>query len=116
MKASQKFLSLLLAGCMLLGLANLPAYAEASLAPTQAPKALSVPNSMNTILEDGFEDYKVIQREQSRHKIVEFEEFDTDKTPGGQTDNKQYRIIALWHILNYSINAKSCGCQTHGIK
>ncbi|MBQ4161126.1 MAG: hypothetical protein IJD83_09375, partial [Clostridia bacterium] len=58
MKVTKKALSLLLAFAMLLGLANLPAYAEASLAPTQAPKALSVPNSMNTILEDGFEDYK----------------------------------------------------------
>ena len=58
MKVTKKAFSLLLAFTMLLGLANFPVYAEASLSPTQTPKALSVPNSMNTILEDGFEDYK----------------------------------------------------------
>ncbi len=30
-----------------------------------------------------YEDYKVLTREQSRHRILEFEEFDTDKNPGG---------------------------------
>ena len=49
---------------------------------------------------NGFEDYKVIQREQSRHKIVEFEEFDTDKNPGGG-----------WHSLYQNLGGVLAGTE-----
>lgn len=32
---------------------------------------------------DGFENYKVIQRDQSRHRVLSVEEFDTNKAPAG---------------------------------
>lgn len=49
---------------------------------------------------NGFEDYKVIQRDQSRHKIVEFEEFDTDRTPGGG-----------WHSLYQNLGGVLAGTE-----
>jgi predicted dehydrogenase len=49
---------------------------------------------------NGFEDYKVIQREQSRHKITEFEEFDTNKTPGGS-----------WHSLYQNLGGVLAGTE-----
>ncbi len=49
---------------------------------------------------NGFEDYKVIQREQSRHKITEFEEFDTSKTPGGS-----------WHSLYQNLGGVLAGTE-----
>ncbi|MBQ8400974.1 MAG: Gfo/Idh/MocA family oxidoreductase, partial [Clostridia bacterium] len=54
---------------------------------------------------NGFEDYKVIQREQSRHKIVEFEEFDTDKTPGGG-----------WHSLYQNLGGVLAGTEELVVK
>ena len=40
-----------------------------------------------------FEDFRVVLRDQSRHRIDGFEEFDTDKTPGGDW-HSLYRNLA----------------------
>ena len=49
---------------------------------------------------DAFEDYKVVKREHRRHFIDAFEEFDTDKTPGGG-----------WHSLYQNLGGVLAGTE-----
>ena len=47
-----------------------------------------------------FEDYRVLLRDQSRHRIKEFEEFDTDRSPGGG-----------WHSLYQNLAGVLAGTE-----
>ncbi|MCR5683346.1 MAG: Gfo/Idh/MocA family oxidoreductase [Clostridiales bacterium] len=52
-----------------------------------------------------FEDYEVHFREQSRHRIQEFEEFDTDRSPGGG-----------WHSLYQNLAGVLAGTEELNVK